>query len=355
MAERMIEVSVSELLPGDILAADVYSSSGKILVIKNAVISDNIILGLKKNFIDSVYIFRDVADASLENIVNLKEILIEEANEIIDRQVMQYIRRDKNLREIKDIIINLIKNDKILELMIPLRVIGNNIFKHSISVAAYSVAVGKEMYFPQHRLFLLGTAALLHDVGMAEIQKKIVNKREALTEKERKAVQNHPRLGFEIVQNTGCFSAEVYNVILQHHERYDGTGYPMGLTNEKIHKMAKIIAVCDVYDALTSDRPYRSKHNRSESVEFLLGSGNFYFNHEIVKALINTIVVYKYGQWVELSTGETGVVIEDEVQGFTFKPRIMVYFDENGKQKKEPKLIDLSLRENASVSILRNI
>lgn len=355
MAEKMIEINVSELLPGDILAADVYSSSGNILVIKNTVISESIILGLKKNYIDSVYIFRKINQDSIEKLVNLRDILIDEAVEIIDHQVMKYIRRDKNINEIKSIIIELIKNDKVIELMTPLRIIGDNIFKHSISVAAYSVAVGREMYFPQHRLILLGTAALLHDVGMSGIPKDIVNKKGSLTEREKRIIQNHPRLGFEIVQNIGGFSAEIYNIILEHHERYDGTGYPKGLTNDKIHTMAKIIAVCDVYDALTSDRPYRAKHNRSDSVEFLLGSGNFYFNHEIVKALINTIIVYKYGQWVELSTGETGVVIEDEVQGFTFKPKIMIYFDENGKQKKEPKLVDMSLRENINISILKNI
>ncbi|MGE5633449.1 MAG: HD-GYP domain-containing protein [Caulobacteraceae bacterium] len=355
MAEKMLEVNVAELLAGDILAADVYSSSGKILAIKNTIIGDSTILGLKKNYIDSVYIFRNVSDGSAADSVDIKDLLIKEASEIIDSQVMKFIKKEKNTYEVKNIIIDLLKNDKIINLMIPLRVLGDNIFRHSISVGAYSVAVGKELYFPLHRLVILGTSALLHDVGMAEIPKEILNKKGPLTESEKKTVQKHPRFGFEIVRNTGDFSAEIYNIILEHHERYDGTGYPNGLSNEQIHTMAKVIAVCDVYDALTNDRPYRSKHKRSDSVEFLLGSGNFYFNHEIVKALINTIVIYKYGQWVELSTGESGIVIEDEVQGFTFKPKVIVYFDKNGKQVKKPQMVDLSLRENANVSIMRNI
>jgi putative nucleotidyltransferase with HDIG domain len=239
--------------------------------------------------------------------------------------------------------------------MTPLRILGDNIFKHSICVAAYSVAVGKEMYFPRHRLELLGTAALLHDIGMCGISRLIVNKKGELTEKEIEIIQQHPRIGFEMVQNAGGFSAEIYNIILEHHERFDGTGYPKGLKNKKIHTMAKIIGICDVYNALTSDRPYRSRYKRTESIEFILGSGNYYSNYEIVKALIENIVVYKFGQWVELSTGETGVVIEDEVQGFSFKPKIMICFDKNGKHKKEKNIMDLSLRENANISIKRII
>lgn len=355
MAERMMEIHVAELLPGDILAADIYSSGGKTLAKKNTVISDNIILGLKKNNIESVYIFRDMEYSNPSDFLSLKDILIKEAVEIIDTQVMKFIKKEKNIYELKDIIIELLKNDKIINLMVPLRVIGDNIFKHSVSVAFYALAVGKELYFPANRLIILGTAALLHDVGMIEIPRHIVNKKGALTEAEKMIVQKHPRYGFEIVKNTGSFNPEIYSVILQHHERYDGTGYPNGLSNEKIHTMAKIIAVCDVYDALTSDRPYRSRHTRSESVEYLLGSGNFYFNHEIVKALINTIVIYRYGQWVELSTKEIGVVIDNEVEGFKPKPKIMVYFNEEGKQLRDPKLVDLSLRENINISIIRNI
>jgi putative nucleotidyltransferase with HDIG domain len=355
MAERMLEVNVAELLPGDILAADIYSTSGNTLAKKNTVISNSTILGLKKNHIDAVYIFRELGYSSASDLLNIKEILIKEAIEIMDTQVMKFIKKEKNIYELKDIIIDLLKTDKIINLMIPLRVIGDNIFRHCISVAFYSVAVGKEMYFPINRLFILGTAALLHDVGMTEIPRNIVNKKGALTELEKLMIQRHPRYGFEIVQNTGDFGAEIYNIILEHHERYDGTGYPDGLVNEKIHTMAKIIAVCDVYEALTSNRPYRQKHTRSESIEYLLGSGNFYFNHEIVKALINTIVIYRYGQWVELSTKEIGAVIDDEVQGFNIKPKVMVYFNQEGRQLKEPKLVDLSLRESMNISIIKNI
>jgi len=355
MAEKMLEVNVAELISGDILAADVYSTSGKILAKKSTVISEGTILGLKKNYIDSVYIFRDINSTNTTELINIKEILIKEATEAIDTQIMKFIKKEKNIYEFKNIIIELLKNDKIVNLMIPLRVIGDNIFRHCLSVAFYAVAVGKEMYFPVNRLYILGTAALLHDVGMTEIPRGIVNKNGLLTEEEKTIIQRHPRYGFEIVQNAGGFSAEIYNIILEHHERYDGTGYPNGLVNDKIHMMAKIIAVCDVYDALNSNRPYRTKHTRPESIEYLLGSGNYYFNHEIVKALINTIVIYRYGQWIELSTKETGVVVNDEVQGFNIKPKVLIYFDEEGKQLKEPKLVDLSLRENANISVLRNI
>lgn len=355
MAEKMLEVNVAELLPGDVLATDVYNASGKILVIKNTTVSDNLITGLKKNYIDSVFIYRVISEEGNDIYVNIKSILLKEAEEIIDTHILKYIKKDKNIKEIKATILEILKNDKVIHLLLPLRALGENQFRHSLSVGIYSVAVGKEMYFPPHRLAILGTAALLHDVGMREIPRDILLKNSPLTEEEKQIIQKHPRYGFEIVQKTEGFSAEIYNVILEHHERYDGTGYPNGLPNEKIHTMAKIIAVCDVYDALTSDRPYRIRHKRTESIEYLLGAGNFYFNHEIVKALINTIIIYRYGQWVELSTGEVGVVIEQEIQPFNIKPKVMIYFDIEGKQLKEPKLVDLSLRDNVNVSIEKTI
>ncbi len=355
MAEKMLEVPVAELLPGDVLATDVFNAAGKILVIKNTIVSDNLIVGLKKNYIDSVFIYRDISEEHHSLSVSIKGIMMKEAEEIIDNQILKYIKKDKNIKEIKTTILEILKSDRVISLLMPLRALGENLFRHSLSVGIYAVAVGKEMFFPQHRLFILGTAALLHDVGMREVPKDILLKNSPLTEEEKLIIQRHPWYGFEIVKGVEGFSAEIYNVILEHHERYDGTGYPNALPNEKIHTMAKIIAVCDVYDALTSDRPHRTKHKRTESIEYLLGAGNFYFNHEIVKALINTIIIYRYGQWVELNTGETGVVIEEEVQPFNIKPKVMLYFDEEGKQLKEPRLIDLSLRDNINISIQQTI
>lgn len=352
MVERIFEAKVAQLLPGDIIAADVYSSNGKILVVKNTKVTDAIILGLKKNYIYSVFIFRSVNEEEAIIDADIRKIISKEAEEIINKYVVKFVKKDRNIQDIKNIILDTLMVDKVFALIFSLRSLGENIFSHSVCVAFYAIIIGRELGLPISRLSILGTAGLLHDIGMLRIPKEILNKSESLTEEEKEIIQQHPKHGFDIMMEYK-FSAELCTIVLEHQERYDGTGYPNHLTNEKIHNLAKIIAVSDVYDALISDRPYRPKNKRSETVEYLLGTGDFYFNYEIVKALINAIIVYPYGQWVELSTKEIGIVVDEEVQQFNFKPKLLIYFNEKGERLDEPKILDMSYRENVNVSIDR--
>jgi putative nucleotidyltransferase with HDIG domain len=352
MVERMFEVKVAQLLPGDIIAADVYSPNGKILVVKNTKVTDNIILGLKKNYIFSVYIFRSVSEEEEIISINIKNILVKETDEIINNYVLKFIKKDRNIKEIKKVIMDTLISDRVFNLLFSLRALGEDIYRHSVCVAFYSLAIAMEMSMLDTRLDTLCQAALLHDIGMIRIPKEVLKKTGTLSDEEKQVMQMHPKHSFDILQTFG-FPAETCTIVIEHHERYDGTGYPNQLTNDKVHTMAKIIAVSDVYDALSSDRPYRPKYKRSETVEYLLGTGNFYFNYEIVRALINSIIIYPYGQWVELSTKEIGVVVDEEVQQSNFKPRLLVYFNEKGERLTEPKVVDLSLRENANISVER--
>ena len=354
MAERMIEVKVSQLLVGDIIAADVYSVNGKILIVKNTKVNDNIILGLKKNYIYSVFIFRNISEIEKNVSINTKDIMLKEAGDIINNYVLKFVKKDKNIQEIKNTILDTLMINKNFDLIFSLRALGENIFRHSICVAFYSIAIAKEMGTPNNRLSVLAQASLLHDVGMMRVPREVFNKTGGLTEEEKNEMQMHTQYSFEILKEN-AFPSEICTIVYEHHERFDGTGYPNKRTNDSIHTMAKIIAVSDVYDALTSDRPYRPKYKRSESVEYLLGTGDFYFNYEIIKALINTIIIYPYGLWVELSTKEIGLVVDEEVQQSNFKPRVVIYFDKDGERLATPKVMDLSYRDNANISIERII
>ena len=352
MVERIIEVKVSSLNNGDVLAADVYNPNGKILISKDTVLGDATIAGLKKYFIYSVRIYKtfDIDQESVN--IDLRTVIASEAMELIDTHIIKQIRKGKDTQLIKEMILEIMSSTRVSDLLIQIRAVGGNLFRHSVSVAFYSVALGKELHYPDNRTAVLATAAILHDVGMLGINKVLYNKVSEYNDKERALIKKHASIGFEILKEYG-FNQEIFSIVAEHHERYDGSGYPNGLTNEKIHIMAKIIGTCDVFDALISDRPYKSRLKRTEMIENLLGSGNMQFNHEIVEALVNTIIIFPYGQWVELTTKEIGIIIDEETKKYNLKPKVLVVFDNEGNRLENPKVLDLSLRENISVQIER--
>lgn len=352
MAERIIKIRVTELMEGDIIAKDVYSPTGSILVKKNSDLNESIIQKLYKYYNDNIFVYRKVNDSFNTYKIDINQIMLKQVEDIIDNTARKFLKQNKEINQIKKVIFEILNNDNIIKLLMPIRPLGDNVFNHSINVAVYSFCVGKEMFLPYNRLKVLCTAALLHDIGMQKVPKDILYKVETLDDAEKKIMQMHPRYSFEILQKTNSFSLEISSIVLQHHERYDGKGYPLGLKNEKIHQMAKIISICDVFDALTSDRPYRQKFEKNESIEYLLSAGQNNYSPEIIEGLVNSISIYPYGQWVKLSTGEIGIIAsQEEDNSLNYRPIVMVYMDINGAELEKPKIKDLSLRDFDDVTI----
>lgn len=356
MAERIIKVKVAELVMGDIVAKDVYSSTGSILVTKNTDVDETVIKRLLKSYNDCLFVYRKFSDYKIHHNINIKQIVINEVEDIIDQTTKKFLKQNTYIDQIKKVIFDILNSEDKINLLVPLKAMGESVFNHSIKVALYALSVGKEMHLPYNRLVVLGTAALYHDIGMQKIPRAIIFKNETLTDKEKELLQLHPRLGFEILQKTNKFNLEISSVVLQHHERYDGKGYPNGLKSDKINMLSKIINMCDMFDALTSDRPYRQKFEKTESIEYVLGEGNNHFDPEMKQALINTISIYSYGQWVELSNGEIGIISSQEEDNYlNYRPRVAVLLDSKGQRLETQRHIDLSLRSNHEISISRII
>lgn len=352
MAERIIKIRVTDLMEGDVVAKDIYSSMGSVLVKKNSELNDTIVQRLFKSYKDYIFVYRKFNDSFNTYEIDINQIIVKQIEDIINATAKKFLKQDKDIDQIKKVLFEILNNDNIIKLLLPIRALGENVFNHSINVALYSLCVAREMFLPYSRQKVLGTAALLHDIGMQKVAKDIIYKVEALNDSEKKIMQLHPKYSFEILQQTDGVNLEIASIVLQHHERYDGKGYPLGLKNEKIHQMAKIISLCDTFDALTNDRPYRQKFEKNESVEYLLSAGENNFSSEVLYGLINSISIYPYGQWVKLSTGDIGVIAnQEEENSFNYRPEIMVYIDSNGKGLEVPKFIDLSLRNNDSITI----
>lgn len=159
------------------------------------------------------------------------------------------------------------------------------VYEHSVGVCVISVILGIELGFSRCDLHALAVGAILHDVGKAFISDAILNLPRKLTEKEFEEVRKHPALGFEALRKEFNLDIRAAYVAYQHHERVDGTGYPCGLVGEEIHRFARVVSVADVWDAVTSPRPYRDALPLSEAVEIILQGRGTAFDPEVVEAL----------------------------------------------------------------------
>ncbi|MFO7903418.1 MAG: HD-GYP domain-containing protein [Planctomycetota bacterium] len=163
-------------------------------------------------------------------------------------------------------------------------------YAHATNVSAYSVMLAFELgYCDETDLASIGTAALLHDLGKRSIPSSILNKPGSLTQWERNLVQDHPRTSFDELSVRGDFSWDQLMLIYQHHERINGSGYPVGLYGDEIHPWAKICAIADVFDALTSERPYRQPDSVEKTCEMLFRSVED-FDKEMVKCWTSTVM-----------------------------------------------------------------
>jgi HD-GYP domain-containing protein (c-di-GMP phosphodiesterase class II) len=167
---------------------------------------------------------------------------------------------------------------------------------HDRRVAQLSIQIGRELGMGPSSLDVLGRSGLLHDIGKLAIPASILEKSGALTEPEWRIMKTHPELGLTILGETGRFTREML-AVLYHHERMDGSGYPHGLAAAEIPIEARIVAVADTYDVLTSDRPYRSAFNQSEALRRIFEEAGPHLDPGVVAALVRTVVTgrsYRY-------------------------------------------------------------
>ncbi len=185
----------------------------------------------------------------------------------------------------------------------------NYIVMHTVKTTVLSLAVGHVFKLPPHRLLELGTAALLHEIGMIRLPSKLYMSESPLSEAERKAITAHPVLGFRILRESS-YPMPVCLGVLESHERVDGKGYPRGLTGERISLYAKIIFVCDSYSAQVSKRPFRDARDGHSSLMEMLKERGTAYDEQVLRVLVQLISVYPVGTHVELENGARGVVVD---------------------------------------------
>lgn len=217
----------------------------------------------------------------------------------------------------------------------------NYTFQHSVNVCALLVSFSNALDFEPATIREVGIGGLLHDIGKMKVPLSILNKPGPLTEKEFEAMKSHAALGRDILRETPNIPDNAIMVAGQHHERYDGTGYPDQLKSDEISRFGQMAAIVDVYDALTSNRVYHKGEEPTGVLRKLYEWSKFHFDVELVQHFIRTIGIYPIGSLVSLESGRLAVVVE-QGQESLLRPIVRVIFDLKQGFKITPKNIDLS-------------
>jgi putative nucleotidyltransferase with HDIG domain len=217
-------------------------------------------------------------------------------------------------------------------------------YMHSVAVCAMMVALAKQLGLDEAATRTAGLAGLLHDLGKAAMPMDVLNKPGKLTDAEFSIIKSHPEEGHRMLLTGENVDPLVLDVCLHHHEKTDGSGYPKGLKDTEISLFAKMGAVCDVYDAITSNRPYKLGWDPAESLRRMAEWSNGHFDPKIFQAFVKSLGIYPIGSLVKLTSGRLGVVVEQTGKSLT-TPCVKVFFSTKSNMRIVPEIIDLSRPE----------
>lgn len=199
-----------------------------------------------------------------------------------------------------------------------LKVTDEYTFKHCVDVGAMAMLIARKLGESDKFIKDIALAGVLHDIGKNKIPLEILNKPSKLEGKEWEIMKKHPIISYQIVKDMDEISDEIKEAVVEHHENIDGTGYPFGLKGEKINRMARIITVADVYDALVTERPYKEAKNPANALEMILAMANK-FDVEILKAFLDCVILYPIGSTIKLNNGALCTVIKNN-ENYPLRP-----------------------------------
>lgn len=330
MGNVKTKVRLGELRPGMILAEGVRNQN-KVLVAAGVIVTESIIKNLKEKVLvgDIVVYTMEEEDANKAG----EDRKLDNAGET-NRKTVEDIDRDFseftfNAESIFDNMysagiygLNEVRNfaQKIQsELEAASAVIKNivlygsgtdSIYRHSVNVAALSSLLAEWIGLSEKDIKLLTYSAILHDIGKIKINPDVLNKPRALTREEFEKVKKHPIIGYDLVKEIAYLGKSVSYGVLMHHERVDGSGYPLGITGEKIHEFAKIIAIADVFDAINSNRAYKKKRSPFEALELIQKESLGKLDYGFSKIFLEHVVNYYMGEEVLLNTNKVCKIVQ---------------------------------------------
>lgn len=355
-------VPVNSIIKNAKLAKDIYDDDGKLLLKAGVELNEPVINKIKKLNIFSVYIIDEYSENIIKEVIEPE--LRQKVIKIVKDQFVKFnvddlynknsVHKDDNERfqsilyVANQLLDEILSKKEVMLNLVDIKSMNNYIFQHSINVAVISLIMGLKLNFHKFDLMDLCVGALLHDIGMIFVPKDIVNKKDELSSREYNVVKEHPKIGYEYLNESFEISITSILVVLQHHERTGGQGYPYGKNIDEISKFSKIVAIADEYDALTSDRPFRRAISPNEALEYIMGNGGIRFDYNLVKVFSSIVVPYPVGTEVKLTNDEIGIVSKVNFK-LPLRPEIKIINSEDKKRinkiVKLEKSIDIVIRE----------
>lgn len=241
---------------------------------------------------------------------------------------------------VEEVASSVVRNPSALISLARLKTKDDYTYMHSVAVCALMVSLARQLGLDEATTREAGLAGLLHDVGKMAMPLDVLNKPGALTDAEFAIMRGHPTRGYEMLKDGSAVPPSALDVALHHHEKMDGTGYPAKLAGEQITLMSRMGAVCDVYDAITSNRPYKNAWDPAASLA-RMAQWNGHFDPRVFQAFVKCVGIYPVGTLVKLQSGRLAVVLDQNTTALT-QPRVRVFYSTKSQMPIPTQILDLS-------------
>lgn len=310
----------SKLMPGMALGQDIYDGAGRLLLAKHLLLNAEYISHLEFLGFPGVYI-----DDEFTRGIEIQEVVSPQIRSVALGMVHELfiftaqgaepsVEEIRIQKTVENVVESIMRNGDVMCNMIDIKNYDDYIYYHSIQVGILSIIVGLRYGLKQEELCELATAAFLHDIGRSFIDS---------AEQDIEVYKSHPKLGAEYLRSAYHFSPDVYAGILEHHECYNGEGYPLNKAGNEIHLYARIIKLTDSYDAMASRRTGRVVQAPSEVLEHLMALAGIEYDPKLVNILMRKVAAYPVGCEVELSNGQHAVIAQN-FENFPLRPLVKI-------------------------------
>lgn len=289
---------------------------------------------------------KPIARVSVEEELHVAKIIQNKAKEAVaamfdDVRMGKALEIEEAKSLVNEINQSMERNPNALLTLIRLKNVNEYTYMHSVAVCVLMVALGRHLGLSEVQIKQAGTAGLLHDIGKMMIPNEVLNKPGKLTDEEFTIMKSHPVRGREILKSCYQVHETALDVCLHHHERVDGKGYPEKLSGDALTLFARMGAVCDVYDAISSDRCYKAAWSPAEAIRKMASWKDGHFDESIFQAFVKTVGIYPSGTLLKLQSGRLGVVIEQSTKKLT-TPIVKIFFSTRANAHIPAEIIDIS-------------
>jgi putative nucleotidyltransferase with HDIG domain len=368
MGSYVKKISIDDCTVG-MYIEDVFNREDVLLLSADSLISENSqIAALRRQGVMSLYIDvgkgkdvpkkidegREAADTTRREVEYFKELeqakTIQRQTLATAKEALDSIRKGRTFSISKveessqNIVESILRNRDALISLCQIKGYDEYTYTHSVNVSVLTTAMAYSLGYNRDRLLEVGVGGLLHDVGKMRVPESILNKPGKYVDWEFNVMKKHPEYGLDILKDKRSVSEFSKALVIQHHERFNGKGYPFRLKGPQIHEIGLIAAVVDVYDALTSNRVYRAAWTPQKALAVIFQGCDEEYSREIVERFTKQMGIYPVGSFVRLLTGEMGVVIKVD-HGRLLAPNVLILFDAGGKRLKTPVEYDLTEKQ----------